>query len=150
MRKRFLSLIAKWRIPNTFYRVSVKAIIWNDTRTKFLLAQEKNGMWETPGGGLNWGEHVAACITRELHEEMGLSVIKVSQAPIAFIPMKELFDSRYPYRGFVFYEVQVRDYAFVPSDECRSIGWFTPEEAMKLAPAYPNIHDIARLISAHN
>lgn len=40
-------------IRNRFYRVSVKALILNETRDKFLLCKQGNGVWDLPGGGLD-------------------------------------------------------------------------------------------------
>lgn len=39
-------------IPDCFYRISIKALILNEARDKFLICQEDNGKWELPGGGL--------------------------------------------------------------------------------------------------
>jgi len=35
-------------IPNCFYRVSVKALVLDDTKNKFLLLKEDDGMWDFP------------------------------------------------------------------------------------------------------
>ena len=43
------------KIPECFYRVSVKALVLNETRDKFLICEEESGVWELPGGGLDWG-----------------------------------------------------------------------------------------------
>ncbi len=43
-------------IPNNFYRTSVKALILDDKK-RFLLLLEKKGLWELPGGGLDFGEN---------------------------------------------------------------------------------------------
>lgn len=59
------------RIPNNFYRVSIKALILNKARTKFAAVLEDNGYWELPGGGLDWGESPETCLRREILEEMG-------------------------------------------------------------------------------
>jgi ADP-ribose pyrophosphatase YjhB (NUDIX family) len=54
--------------PNTFYRVSTKAIIRN-TKGEVLLAKEKGSQWSLPGGGLDHGESVHDALKRELYEE---------------------------------------------------------------------------------
>ena len=72
-------------IPNCFYRVSIKGLILDETRTKFLVTLEKNGLWELPGGGLDWGESVENCLKRELHEEMGLTVTSVNPSPSYYL-----------------------------------------------------------------
>ena len=150
MKKIIQKIFLKHWLPDTFYRVSVKAVIWNAERTRVLFCKEANGMWECPGGGLDWGESAEQCIIRELKEEMGLVVTTVSKAPVAFFGCPDI-QKRYPYKGFAFYEVSVRDVTFTPSDECIEIGWFTPEEAQSLTPAYPNVPAIGRALSElHN
>lgn len=150
MKKIVQKLFLKRWLPDTFYRVSVKAVIWNEDKTKFLVCKEANGMWENPGGGLDWGESAEQCIIRELKEEMGFVVTSISKTPIAFFGCPDI-QKRYPYKGFVFYEVSVQGVAFTPSDECVEIGWFTPQEATELSPAYPNVPEIGKALSAlHN
>ncbi len=56
------------------YRISVKGLLLDETRTRFLLVQEDNGKWELPGGGLDHGETPHDCLRREIREEMGLLV----------------------------------------------------------------------------
>ena len=73
-------------IKSGYYRVSLKALILDETRTKFLVAQEDNGLWELPGGGWDWGETHNACITRELSEEMGLTATSVSKDKFSVNP----------------------------------------------------------------
>ena len=43
-------------IRSKYYRLSVKALILNEERNKFLLTKKENGVWDLPGGGLDWGE----------------------------------------------------------------------------------------------
>ena len=40
-------------IPDSFYRVSVKGLILDDSR-RFLLICSDNGHWDLPGGGLDF------------------------------------------------------------------------------------------------
>jgi len=71
-------------VPECFYRVSVKALVLNETRDKFLICQEENGMWDLPGGGLDWETKPQDDLAREIHEEMGLNIIKVAERPSYF------------------------------------------------------------------
>ena len=40
-------------IPDCFYRIAVKALILNE-EGKFLLTKEDTGLWNIPGGGLDF------------------------------------------------------------------------------------------------
>lgn len=63
--------------PNTFYRVSVKALIKND-QGKVLVVKENQDTWSLPGGGLDHGEDPEVCIARELREELGITTFRVT------------------------------------------------------------------------
>lgn len=54
--------------PNTFYRVSIKAIIRND-KGEVLVVKEKGSSWSFPGGGMDHGETLHQALKRELYEE---------------------------------------------------------------------------------
>lgn len=58
--------------PNTFYRVSVKALITND-HGQVLVVKENQDTWSLPGGGLDHGEEPLAGVARELKEELGIN-----------------------------------------------------------------------------
>ena len=54
------------------------AVIWND-RGEVLIDQRKQdgllgGLWEFPGGKIEAGETVQACIQREIREELGIEI----------------------------------------------------------------------------
>lgn len=54
------------------------AVIWND-RGQVLIDRRKpgglfGGFWEFPGGKIEPGETVAACIQREIREELGIAI----------------------------------------------------------------------------
>lgn len=57
--------------PNTFYRVSVKALITNK-KGEILVVKENQDTWSLPGGGLDHGEDPQAGVLRELKEELGV------------------------------------------------------------------------------
>jgi 8-oxo-dGTP diphosphatase len=58
-------------VPQCFYRVSVKALILDDERQRFMVVQEHDGMWELPGGGLEWGANPQEELIREISEVKG-------------------------------------------------------------------------------
>ncbi len=60
------------KYPNTFYRVSIKALIKNDAG-EVLVVKEHQDKWELPGGGLDHGESIHDCLKRELQEELNLT-----------------------------------------------------------------------------
>jgi 8-oxo-dGTP pyrophosphatase MutT (NUDIX family) len=54
----------------TFHRVSLKALIYDD-KNRLLVLKNNENMWEMPGGGWGTGESFETCLTRELGEEIG-------------------------------------------------------------------------------
>lgn len=59
----------KGKYPDSFYRVTVKAIIRNSDG-RVLFVKEGSEMWDLPGGGSNHGELVQETLQRELKEEI--------------------------------------------------------------------------------
>ncbi len=61
-------------------RLEVAAgIVWDRAGRRVLIAQRRGGdarggEWEFPGGTLEPGETLAACLSRELREELGIEV----------------------------------------------------------------------------
>jgi ADP-ribose pyrophosphatase YjhB (NUDIX family) len=115
---------------NGYYRFSVKALIFDETRTKFLLVQEDNGKWELPGGGLDWGEKPHEGIIREIKEEMGLGVIYISPQP-SYVTTAPC-DSDGMWCSNIIFEVQLEHLNLTPSSECVAIEFVTKEEALEL------------------
>ncbi|MDO8429273.1 MAG: NUDIX hydrolase [Candidatus Daviesbacteria bacterium] len=112
-------------VVNGFFRISIKAVIFDETRTKFLVILEDNGYWEVPGGGLDWGESPEECLKREIQEEMGLTVTYVSKNPTFLLLGKNM---KGIWSAGVVYEVKVRDLNFTPTSECREIKFISPDE----------------------
>jgi 8-oxo-dGTP diphosphatase len=60
--------------------VGVGAIIVNDAGQVFLarrgpLAKNERGLWEFPGGGVEFGEKLADALQREMREEYGIGIV---------------------------------------------------------------------------
>lgn len=126
--------------PPCFYRVSIKALIMDETRTKFLVVQEQNGEWEFPGGGLEWGSVPQDDLRREIEEEMKLVVTEVATHPSYFLTCQ---NHKGDWIVNVFFETRVQDLAFTPSDECIAIRFVTPDEARTLPARFGNISKLA-------
>jgi len=130
-------------IPDCFYRISVKAIIYNDTK-RFMLVKEENGLWELPGGGLDFGEHPHEGLKREIWEEMGLLTTYIAVQPSYFFTC---INHKGVHISNVMYETQLENEQFTPTPECIEIRYFSPEEVMQSHNMYPNVVAFARLLS---
>ena len=117
-------------IPHSFYRVSVKALILDETRTKFLIVQIANGKWDIPGGGLDWGESPEEGLTREIQEEMGLTLTSMHPNPCYFLTY--LKSNGELHVANVLYEATLEHLNFTPSEECVAFRFVTPDEARTL------------------
>jgi 8-oxo-dGTP pyrophosphatase MutT (NUDIX family) len=123
-------------IPNCFYRTSIKALVLDENQ-RFMLVLQTDGLWELPGGGLDFGETPEACVKRELQEEMGLEVTSVAKSPSYFVTAQSLNKT---WKGIVVYETKVKDLDFTTSDECIEMRFFSKDEALK-ENLYPAIKE---------
>lgn len=61
------------KYPDTFYRVSLKAVIRNENGHVLVNKEYDSTTWSLPGGGLEHAESVQTALARELNEEVGYS-----------------------------------------------------------------------------
>ena len=94
--------------PNTFYRVSLKALIKN-RQGQILVLKENQDTWSLPGGGLDHGEEPEAGLLRELKEELG-----VTSATIKGIAAIKTFylETKSAWLLWVVYDVEIGDAPF--------------------------------------
>lgn len=121
-------------IPDCFYRVSIKALVLDETRTKFLLIKENNGVWELPGGGLDHGMNPKEELSREIKEEMGLKTTWIADNPSYFLTSSRTI-GKVPGAHVianVVYEAKLNNLDFKPSDECVELRFVSVEEAREL------------------
>ena len=117
-------------MPQNHYRVSVKALIFNEDRTKILLTQEDTDTWELPGGGLDHGEDARDCLKREITEETGLETTWIADQPSYFFTY--LTASKKVWKAHIVYEARLKDLNFTPSKECVDLRFFSIAEMVQL------------------
>jgi 8-oxo-dGTP diphosphatase len=69
--------------PENYYRVSLKALIFDD-QGRLLICKDNEGTWSMPGGGWDHGEDYESCIRRELAEELGAEVASIGQVTLFY------------------------------------------------------------------
>lgn len=118
------------QIPECFYRVSAKALVLDETRTKFLLMREDNNMRDFPGGWLDFGEDPREGIIREFKEEAGIDVVWVDTKVSYFTTS---YNSEHDIRiANILYQTKLKDIKITPSKECQEVRFVSKEEADKL------------------
>lgn len=122
--------------PDCFHRVTVKGLFVRDG--KVLLVKEGavyENKWEIPGGGLDFGEDIKVALKREVKEEMGLNVTKISEKPVY------VFTHRYEnnirnigwyYTLVIAYRIELENLNFTPTEECEEIGFYSKEDLIEL------------------
>ncbi len=133
-------------IPKTFYRVSIKGLILDETKEKFAVILEDNGWWELPGGGLDWPETPQECLKREIKEEMGLIVTEIDPNPSYFLVGENMKGNR---SINVVYRIKVQDLNFTPSNECQEIKFVSPKELDSIN-AFRTIKELSVLFNKNN
>lgn len=136
------------QIPDAFYRVSAKALVF-DEEGKVLLLKEPGKGWELPGGGIEHGKHPHETIERELMEEAGFVADSIADTPLLIwtqeIETKRLGQVWVMLLG---YRVTLKEMNFVPSDEAEDYGFFSSDEMESDIELIANIAKLPQLLRA--
>ncbi len=119
------------QVPNCFYRVSIKGLILNEKKDKFLIGRDEAGFWDLPGGGLEWGETPQDDLAREVEEEMNLTITKTASRPCYFLTGKQTVNPNIHIVNIIF-ECQVDNFDFTPSPECLEIKFVDSKDIIEL------------------
>ena len=104
---------------------------------KFLFGHQKDqsGIWETFGGGLDFGETIHEALRREIFEEMGCELSYVSEKPILLLPHivhnKRGMDWFYNFP--IYYEVKFDITKVDLSLQYSELQWFSIDEIQELS-----------------
>ncbi|WP_391540807.1 A/G-specific adenine glycosylase [Halomicronema hongdechloris] len=123
------------------------AVIWNDQQ-QILIDRRRpqgllGGLWEFPGGKIEAGETVEACIQREVQEELGIHVEVGKQLTTV--------DHAYSHFKVTLNVYHCRHRQGEPQPlECDEIRWVTLEEISQFPFPKANLQIIAALQQAHH
>ena len=109
--------------PNTFYRVSVKALI-RDEGGRVLVMKENQDTWSLPGGGLNHGEYAIDGVRRELKEELDIDDANINE--VFCVKTLNLVDKKAWFMWIV-YKVKLNDINFHFGDGVTEVQFMDPE-----------------------
>lgn len=111
--------------PSTFYRVSLKAII-RDESGRVLVTKEDDFAWSFPGGGIEHGETEEEALRRELKEEVLIDV-PYDAKPIGVGTY--YVDHKDAWALWVFYEVVLPDgFVYGNGDNVTDTQFMDPEQ----------------------
>lgn len=129
------------RPPDSHLRVRERGTAVVPTERGILVVQERNGLWNLPGGGVNKRETVESGVLRELNEETGLQGKNPRRLfDVAGNPWKDSRGRKNVNLNEVFI---VDDIVGTPiaSNEISKIGYYTPDSDLKLGGSAKKILD---------
>ena len=133
-------------IDNSLYRVAARALITHDGKLLVVKEVDGGGWWAIPGGGVDYGETIEACLVREINEELGVPAVSIScDYQIVHHTIGKIVDG-VP-RMNIFFKVSVPQSEIRKTDHVETWRWFTKNEFMdlELNPSYDKA-EFARII----
>lgn len=140
------------QLRSKYYRVSVKALVLNETRDKFLILRQVNSLWDwdLPGGGLDWGEKAHSELEREIIEEMNVKTTRIANRPSYFLGGFQISKEQDIWVVNIVYETELETLDFTPSDECQEIKFVSLEDLKSLEKVPPTVLELAEQFRPEN
>ena len=138
--------------PDSFYRITIKGLCVRDGKI-MLIHESKETMsdrWELPGGGLDFGEDMREALRREISEEMGLKIKKMSEKPVYVWTHRYEPNSReigWYYSLVLAYRIEFEDLNFTPTDSCDKIEFFSKEQLQSATDLNGQTNELARIFN---
>ena len=110
------------------YRISLKALIYNNTGQILVVKEINRTYWDLPGGGMDFGETIEFSLKRELYEEVGY---KGDLRYQLFDASDEMYIERINANQICFYfRVWPENFDFIPGEEGDEVMFINPEELL--------------------
>ena len=110
------------------YRISLKALIYNDVGQILVVKEINRTYWDLPGGGIDFGETIESSLKRELYEEVGY---KGGLRYQLFDASDEMYIERIDANQICFYcRVWPENFDFIPGEEGDEVMFINPEELL--------------------
>ena len=110
------------------YRVSIKALIYNDAGQILVVKEDGRPYWDLPGGGMDFGETIESSLKRELYEEVDY---KGGLRYQLFDASDEMYIERINVNQICFYcRVWPENFDFAPGEEGDEVTFIDPEELL--------------------
>ena len=110
------------------YRISLKALIYNDAGQILVVKEIDRTYWDLPGGGMDFGETIESSLKRELYEEVGYRGGLRYQL---FDASDEMYIERIDANQICFYcRVWPDNFDFIPGEEGDEVKFVDPEELL--------------------
>lgn len=109
--------------PSTFYRVSLKAVIRDDTGNILVNKEQNSDTWNLPGGGWDHGETEQEALARELLEEVGY------EGTFQANPVKTAvfwLESKQAWLLWIVYEIKTENNNFSVGNDSSEIKFLDP------------------------
>ena len=111
--------------------VGVGAIIADDRGRLFLArrgpkAKNERGLWEFPGGSVEFGETMADALRREMREEFGIEIIVGKLLDVVDHILKE--EGQHWVSPTYLCTIAAGEPHIMEPGKCAEIGWFRPDE----------------------
>ena len=119
------------KLPPCCYRISVKALILNETRDGFLVCYDQVGHWDLPGGGIEDDADPRTELSREIAEEMVLDTTWVAEHPSYFVTGSATESPELSIAN-VIYECTLANLDFTPTSECQEIRFMSPADTLDI------------------
>lgn len=109
--------------------VGVGAILVDDQGRLFLAqrgpkAKNERGLWEFPGGSVEFGERMAEALQREMREEFGIQIAVGSLLDVVDHILPE--EGQHWVSPTFLCKITAGQPVIQEAEKCSAIGWFTP------------------------